>query len=194
MRFPSLWPTLLLAAIACPLAHAEQARVAIIFETELGQFEVALDSALAPKTTANFLRYVDAGLFDGSTFYRTVRSDNQPVNPVKIAVIQGGLDERKEGFEAIAMESTRRTGLRHLDGTISMARLGPDTAKAEFFICVGPQPELDFGGRRNPDGFGFAAFGRVVSGMDVVRGIWQSAAEEQRLAPPILIHSARRRP
>ena len=163
--------------------------------TDLGELVVELDMDRAPRTATNFLRYVDQGLFDGTSFYRVVRADNQPQNPVLIAVIQGGLgDEREEeSLPAIRMESTEETGLRHLDGVISMARLGPDTARGEFFICVGDQPELDFGGRRNPDGQGFAAFGRVIGGMDVVRRIHEAPAEEQTLVPSVAIVTAVRR-
>jgi len=172
---------------------AQAEGVSAVIETELGSIEISFEVEKAPKTVANFLRYIEAGLFDGASFYRTVRADNQPQSPVKIAVIQGGLgDEREdEAFSAIRMESTSETGLRHLDGTISMARLGPDTAQGEFFICIGAQPELDFGGKRNQDGFGFAAFGRVVEGMGVVHAIHRSKADAQTLEPAIAIRRAR---
>jgi peptidyl-prolyl cis-trans isomerase A (cyclophilin A) len=137
-------------------------------------------------------------MYDGGRFYRTVttKPDNQPQNQTKIDVIQAGMAEEREkqAFAAVTLERTRDTGLRHLDGTISMARDGPDTATHEFFICVGAQPSLDFGGARNPDGQGFAAFGRVVRGMDVVRKIQASAAEGQALKPVIRIISIRRAP
>jgi peptidyl-prolyl cis-trans isomerase A (cyclophilin A) len=155
-----------------------------------------VDAARAPITAANFLRYVDAGFYNGGRFHRTVRRvpDNQPYNLVKIEVLQVGVDpERaKQMFAPIPLERTRITGLLHKDGTVSMARLGPDSATGDFFICLGDQPELDFGGRRNPDGQGFAAFGRVVRGMDVVRKIHAAKADGQALAPPIRILSARR--
>ena len=145
----------------------------------------------------NFLKYVDKGLFTNARFHRTVtlNPDNQPHNKVKIEVIQAGLDPAKESMAlpAIPLERTNKTGLKHKDGTISMARLEPDTASSEFFICVGDQPELDYGGRRNPDGQGFAAFGRVVSGMNVVRAINKAPVQEQSLTPPILIQNIRRR-
>lgn len=168
--------------------------VHVLLETELGEIEVALDSAAAPITATNFLRYVEAGLYAGGTFYRTVRADNQPDDSIRIAVIQGGVDRsrRGEGFDPIPMEGTGTTGLRHLDGTISMARGGPDSARGEFFICVGDQPELDEGGRRNPDGRGFAAFGQVVRGMEVVHAIHGRAAEGQYLTEPVRIVGARR--
>ncbi len=159
-------------------------------------------------TAANFLRYVDAGHYTGGRFHRTVRTqpDNQPQSAVKIDVIQAGVNPAKKdaGFGPIPLERTSRTGLRHLDGTISMARTAPDSAVSDFFICVGAQPSLDEGGRRNPDGQGFAAFGRVVRGMEIVRRIQESpaapstgtatvAAGNQRLEPPIAILRIRRK-
>ena len=172
-----------------PIPAADTAAPVVDIVTELGTITVALDPIRAPGTVGNFLRYVRAGFFTGASFYRTVTMANQPDSPVKIEVIQGGADDTKEGFPPISLERTSVTGLRHVDGAISMARGGPDTATSEFFICMGDQPELDFGGRRNPDGQGFAAFGRVVAGMDVVRRIHASPVIDQRLAPPIKILS-----
>jgi peptidyl-prolyl cis-trans isomerase A (cyclophilin A) len=113
---------------------------------------------------------------------------------VKIAVIQGGLacSWPDSQFTAIIHETTERTGLRHLDGTISMARSKPGSATSEFFICVGDMPELDFGGRRNPDGQGFAAFGRVTEGMDIVQAILRQPADGQMLNPRITIDNIMR--
>ncbi len=194
MRFPARVLLLSLVAIAAPLSARQtpSAPVRVVIETDAGRIEVAIDTAAAPATAGNFLRYVDDSFYDGTSFYRVVTPDNQPDNLVKIEVIQGGADGTRGTREPIALERTSSTGLKHLDGTISMARNGPDTATSEFFICVGDQPELDFGGRRNPDGQGFAAFGRVVSGMDVVRKIQRSAVNAQRLAPPVAIKSIRR--
>jgi len=173
------------------------APVEVVLQTERGDIVVRLDPLRAPITTANFLRYVDDGLFDdAASFYRTVtlEPDNQSDNDVKIEVIQGGLDVDDVGpLPPIEHETTRQSGLGHLDGTISMARLAPGTASSEFFICVGDQPELDFGGRRNPDGQGFAAFGRVVEGMETVRAIHRAPREGQRLSPPVRILTVRRR-
>lgn len=165
--------------------------VRVVIETAYGDIEVELDAARAPVTVANFLRYVEARHYDGGRFHRTVKldPDNQPQNAVKIEVIQAGVnpDKSSEGWPPIALERTNNTGLKHTDGAISMARLGPDTATSDFFICIGDQPELDFGGRRNPDRQGFAAFGRVVRGMDVVRKIQHAPVEAQALTPPIRI-------
>lgn len=154
-------------------------------QTELGQIVLELYPQQAPLTVANFLRYVDEGRYRGATFYRVVRLDNQPQSRVKIEVIQGGLgmDEHPAKLPPIPHESTQETGLRHLDGTVSMARLEPGSTHSEFFICLGDQPELDFGGRRNPDGQGFAAFGRVTEGMEVVRAIQGQPAGGDR--PPV---------
>jgi peptidyl-prolyl cis-trans isomerase A (cyclophilin A) len=166
---------------------------AVVIETSLGEIRVALDAGHAPATTANFLRYVDEHFYDDSAFYRTVTPANQPNNAVKIEVIQGGLDTEAGGYPPVPLERTSRTGLHHGDGAISMARDGADTATTEFFICIGDQPQLDFGGARNPDGQGFAAFGRVVSGMEIIRTIQRSPANaEQRLTPPIKILRIRR--
>jgi len=169
--------------------------VPIVLATERGSIELGVDLQRAPATARNFLRYVDAEHYDGGIIHRTVKLDNQPGKNVLIEVIQGGVNpaRQKDGFGPIAIERTRDTGLAHHDGTLSMARDGPDTATSDFFICIGEQPSLDFGGKRNPDGQGFAAFGRVVSGMDVVRAIQRAPAEGQRLTPPVRILSARRR-
>jgi peptidyl-prolyl cis-trans isomerase A (cyclophilin A) len=161
----------------------------VLIRTEVGDIQVEIYQKQAPITADNFLRYVDAGLFKGASFYRVVRLDNQPHNAVKIEVIQGGLEfvADKKTFPPIEHETTNKTGILHLDGTISMARDAPGSADAEFFICVGAQPELDFGGNRNPDGQGFAAFGRVINGMDVVRKIQQLPDDAQMLKKRISI-------
>ena len=177
-----------------PKIPGEMARVLI--RTELGNIEIEVNAKLAPVTVANFLRYVDAGHYDGGRFHRTVKlnPDNQPNNTVKIEVIQAGVnpDRAKSGFDPIKLERTNATGLLHKSGVISMARGAADTATSDFFICIGDQPELDFGGKRNPDGQGFAAFGKVVKGMDIVKKIQQSTAEGQSLKPPIKIVKIKR--
>ncbi len=166
---------------------------AVTIETALGTIEALIETARAPITAANFLTYVDRGWYSGAGFHRTVTPDNQPANEVKIEVIQAGLSDGTPSFPAIKLERTNVTGLQHLDGTLSMARDGPDTATSDFFICIGDQPSLDFGGKRNPDGQGFAAFGRVTKGMDVVRKIQAAPAKEQTLTPPVRILSVRRK-
>ncbi len=176
--------------LSASLALADEDKpVRVLIETDAGDIEVELDSAKAPKTVANFLKYVDGKFYDGGRVHRTVTPNNQPDNKVKIEVVQAGInpDKTKAEFPAIKLERTSITKLAHKDGTISMARDGPDTATSDFFICIGNQPELNFGGKRNPDGQGFAAFGKVVKGMDVVKKIQKSAAEGQTLTPPIKI-------
>jgi peptidyl-prolyl cis-trans isomerase A (cyclophilin A) len=165
-----------------------QAFPRVIIQTDLGNIEVEIDTVHAPLTAANFLRYVDLGFYRFGRFHRTVRADNQPDSKVKIAVVQAGLDSfRVKDFPPIKLERTNVTKLQHKDGTISMARDGPDTGTSDFFICVGDQPALDYGGKRNPDGQGFAAFGRVMLGMDVVRKINAAPAKGQALEPAVRI-------
>lgn len=168
--------------------------VTVVLRTDKGDITLEVDRQKAPVTAANFLRYADGGFYTNGRFHRTVTPANQPDNKVKIEVVQASIDPtRARGeFPPIRLERTRDTGLRHRAGTVSMARDGPDSATSDFFICLGDQPELDFGGRRNPDGQGFAAFGRVVKGMDVVRAIQRSPADGQTLTPPVRILSAKR--
>ena len=174
----------------------------VVFETAKGTIEFEVDGVRAPVSAANFLRYVDAGFYDGGSVNRAVRPDNTVRHDVEIQVIQFQIDAARErdAFPPIPLERTSVTGLKHVDGTMSMARLGPDTATGSFSVVVGDQPEMDFGGRRNPDGQGFAAFGRVVRGMDVVKAIHASPTgrdgpyRAETLSPPITVLKAYRRP
>ena len=187
---------LLLGAFGFPgIVPGTSDPVRVVVETELGPFELEVDADRAPVTATNFLRYVDGGHYDGGTFHRTVHEDNQPSDSIRIAVIQGSRNREAgaAGFSPIPLERTSATGLSHLDGTVSMARGRPDSATHSFFICIGDQPSLDYGGMRNADGQGFAAFGRVVEGMDVVRAIHRAPYDAQRLTPPVRIVRAYRR-
>jgi peptidyl-prolyl cis-trans isomerase A (cyclophilin A) len=188
--------SLLFALLA--LATVATAAPLIRIHTALGLIEAELFADKAPASVANFLKYVDAGRYTGGVFHRTVKlnPDNQPHNTVKIEVIQGGVNPEfaEQDWPAIALERTRDTGLKHLDGTLSMARAGPDTATADFFVCLGDQPELDFGGKRNPDGQGFAAFGRVTKGLEIVKKIQSAPADGQKLTPPVPILKIERVP
>ena len=197
-RFLTATIAVALSVVMVTAASAQTAKpVRVRVQTSLGDIVLELDPAKAPGTTANFLKYVDAGHYDGGTFHRTVKMDNQPESTIKIEVIQAGVnaDKAKAGFAPIALERTSLTGLKHVDGAVSMARGTADSATAGWFICINDQPSLDFGGMRNPDGQGFAAFGRVVSGMDVVRKIQQAPSsadrktntEAQKLTPPIAV-------
>jgi len=196
-RIATIVAAVAVALVVARARPAAQSPVRVLVQTELGELVLEIDLKAAPRTAANFLRYLDAGHFDGGMFHRTVKMDNQPDSPVKIEVIQAGVnpDRAKEGFPPIAIERTSVTGLRHVDGVISMARGQPDSATSGWFVCINDQPSLDFGGARNPDGQGFAAFGRVVRGMEVVRAIQRAAnTDAQRLTPPIKILKAARIP
>jgi peptidyl-prolyl cis-trans isomerase A (cyclophilin A) len=185
IRLKAIFPVaFLLLLSAC---GKKEPRVLIL--TEIGTIELELYADKAPVTANNFIQYVKQGRFKGATFYRTVTLRNQPGSAVKIQVVQGGLyeDDHPSMLPPIAHENTDQTGILHKNGVVSMARYGPGTATSEFFICVGDQPELDYGGSRNPDGQGFAAFGKVVSGMDVVEAIQRSPAVGQYLEPQIRI-------
>ncbi|MEL7563417.1 MAG: peptidylprolyl isomerase [Dehalobacterium sp.] len=180
--------------------------------TELGEIIVEVFESQAPRTSSHFLKYVDEGYYNGATFYRTVRSaDNQPQNKVKIDVIEGGYyneyydqalkvdmvegkpyDESKGRLgphPRIMLEPTSETGIKHLDGTVTLGRTTPEMVDDSLVICIGDQPELDAGGRRHEDGLGFPAFGRVVEGMDLVRCIYGMNAEGQKLIPEVKIFS-----
>jgi len=185
---------LLTMTISVPTTKSPVAKPKVIIETSMGDITVELESEKAPNTTKNFLRYVTAGRYKDGKIHRTVTMDNQPDKKIKIEVIQGGTsaEQEKHAYPAIKLERTNATGLKHLDGTISMARDGADTATSDFFICIGDQPELDFGGKRNPDGQGFAAFGRVTKGMDIVRKIQMQPSKDQSLTPPIVIKNIRK--
>ena len=188
------------SAAAAPIAY-QPANAVVVFETAKGKIEIEVDAARAPISAANFLKYVDGGFYNGGTVNRAVRPDNTVRHDVEIQVIQFQIDRaRRAGqFPPVPMERTSVTGLKHLDGAVSMARSGPDTATASFSIVIGDQPEMDFGGKRNPDGQGFAVFGRVVKGMDVVKAIQASPTGPtgpygpESLNPPIAIVKASRR-
>ena len=166
-----------------------QQRPVVLMRTDFGDIRAELYTDKAPVTAGNFLQYVKEDRFKDAVFYRVVRMDNQPNDKVKIQVLQGGLydDDHPAKLPMIRHETTKETGVLHKNGMLSMARWGPGTADSEFSICVGDQPELDFAGKRNPDGQGFAAFGRVIDGMDVVREIHTQNDEGQTLKPFIKI-------
>jgi peptidyl-prolyl cis-trans isomerase A (cyclophilin A) len=171
--------------------------VAVRLETASGPIEIAVDPTRAPLTAANFLKYVDGGFYTNGRFHRATREDNYTVslpNRPMMEIIQGGInpERRSQAFPPIPLERTSVTGLKHVVGTVSMARGGPDSATSDFFILLNDQPSLDFGGKRFDDEQGAAAFGRVVSGIDVVRKIQQQPTKGQSLDPPIVILRATR--
>ncbi len=153
------------------------------FKTSLGSFIVEIYSDEAPVSAENFLKYVRENRYNDGEFYRVVTIQNQTKDSIKIEVIQGGLwaDEHPDRLPAIEHENTQQTGILHKDGIISMARSQPGSAADAFFICIGDQPQLDYGGKRNPDGQGFAAFGKVINGMAVVMEIQKQKETNQYL-------------
>ena len=172
-------------------AAAQTDQPTVVLHTTLGDITLRPDAEHAPITTCNFLRYVESGRYAEGSFFRTVvAATNDNPNPIDViqAATTAGSDD--PGLGPIPLERTRDTGLRHSAGAISMARDGPGTATSSFFIVVKDMPALDFGGGRNPDGQGFAAFGAVVSGMDVVRTIQSAPATDEQLAEPVVITSA----
>jgi peptidyl-prolyl cis-trans isomerase A (cyclophilin A) len=193
------------ALAAAPLVKVLRAQnthttESVLLATTLGNISFTVETKRAPLSSANFLEYVDRHLLNGTQFYRSVHPENDS-NPVKISVLQGGIADRAKALPPIPHESTRQTGLRHSDGAISIARRELGTGVGGiFFICIGDQPALDFGGRRNPDGQGFAVFGRVYQGMDLVRNIWRQptagtdgSIAAQRIASPVDILSVVRK-
>lgn len=183
-----------------PAKPATPATMRVNMVTSKGAILIELAARKAPITTANFLRYVDLKYLDGTTFYRAARAKGSP----RTGFIQGGVNGNPMRYiPPIAHEPTTKTGLRHGDGTISMARTEPGTAQGEFFLVVGPAPYMDAHPRAKGDNAGFAAFGHVVKGMDVVRKIlasptWPKAGsgafKGQMIKQPVKIISVRRVP
>lgn len=153
----------------------------------MGDIHVELQVEKAPETVNNFLKYTNQNLYKDSSFFRVCTPQNEIDREVKIQVIQGGNIEEGKEFPPIVLETTEKTGILHKNGTISMARSEPNTATSSFFICVNDQPELDYGGKRHPDGQGFAAFGYVSSGMEVVKLIQEQSEADQFLLKPVRI-------
>lgn len=172
--------------------------VLVALETSLGAIIIALKVKQAPLTTANFLRYVDEKRYDGASFWRSAKAKS----PVDYGLIEGGLQgDPKKLLPAIAHEPTSQTGLRHVDGAVSLARKEPGTGDSDFFICVGEAPYLDANPAGEGDNLGFAAFGQVIKGMEIVHKILNlptpgkatnPVMEGQMLDPVVPITSARR--
>lgn len=169
-----------------------QKATSCLIKTSMGNIQLELYPDKAPLTVANFLKYVDEKLYDGTNFFRVCNPENEKERVIKIEVIQGGDVPGAKQFEPIDIETTQKSGINHQDGTLSMARDTPNSATCSFFICIGDQPELDFAGKRNPDGQGFAAFGKVIKGMKVVRKIQAQKSKGQYLLNPVTINSINR--
>ena len=146
--------------------------------TRFGPITLELDHIRAPVSACNFMRYTSLGLLAGGQFFRSVEG---PIHVVQAETIHGSDDP---GLGPIPLERTRDTGLSHVAGAVSMARNGPDTATSSFFIVTHDSPSLDFGGARNPDGQGFAVFGRVVDGLSLLHVIQAQPTIEERIQPP----------
>jgi len=182
------------ATVACTSSKNENPHVAI--ETKFGDIEVELYPKQAPKTVAAFLSYIDSGYYKNATFYRVLRDDEQPSDAPKSELIQGGIWKTNyalsEKIAGIPHEPTNQTKILHKDGTISLARQEPGTANTEFFICVGDQPGFDYGGANNADGQGYAAFGKVVKGMNVVKSIYNAPENDGEFYPVIYINKIKK--
>jgi peptidyl-prolyl cis-trans isomerase A (cyclophilin A) len=168
----------------------------VLLKTPLGDITIKLFLKEAPVTVTNFLKYVDNQLFDGSSIFRIVTNNNaeqEEDDNAKINVIQAGLPPGHQNLLAgIVHETTKETGIAHLDGTISMARFEPGTADGSFFFCINDQPELNYGGKRYNDGLGFAAFGRIIKGREILDLIYKKAESKEYLEHEIFINSIAR--
>jgi peptidyl-prolyl cis-trans isomerase A (cyclophilin A) len=173
--------------IACSGKKYKNPHVEI--QTRYGNIEVELFPDNAPKTVAAFLSYVDSGYYKKSSFYRALNDDNQVTGNTGTAMIQGGIWHTKHGIKipGIAHENTQQTKLSHTNGTISLARQEPGTANTEFFICIGDQTGFDYGGTNNPDGQDYAAFGKVVKGMNIIKQLYTEPTNGDLLEHPVEI-------
>lgn len=178
-------------AIICTILSCSKTIHCKIKTTE-GPIKIELYPNKAPITVANFLKYVDAGLYTNSSFFRVTTAENEITRDIKIEVIQGGNLPKGKDYDPIEIETTEKTGILHENGTLSMARSEPNTATSSFFICINAQPALDYAGKRNPDGYGFAAFGKVTKGMDIVKKIQSRKNKNQSLLKPVIIKSIKR--
>ena len=167
----------------------------VLIDTEYGEIELELYPDKAPNTTSAFLANIDARLFNNSSFYRVVKNDNVPPE-YNSGLIQGGIYNTNPTGQAsikkILHESPKQSGLSHTSGTISMARTTPGSATSEFFICIGDQPQFDSSSGGNFDGLGYAAFGKVVKGMKVVREIQNKKSNGESFMAPIKINSIKK--
>ena len=177
---------------ACSSGDAKHPRVEI--STRQGDIIIELYPDKAPKSVAAFLSYIEKDLYNNASFYRVLNDENQPSNAAKANLIQGGLyrSKKRPDLPGIPHESTKETGILHKDGVVSLARTDPGTATSEFFICIGDQPGFDHGGANNADGLGYAAFGRVVKGLDIVRKIYNLPEYDQYFDPPVPIYNIKK--
>ncbi len=186
----------LILVLLAACANKKHDNFNVKIETQYGDIIVELYPEKAPKSVAAFLSYVDAGLYKNSSFYRVLKEENQPSSAFKSQLIQGGIwqsnNKKAVTLKGIPHETTQQSGILHTNGTISLARTAPGTASSEFFICVGDQPTYDYGNNANPDKLGYAAFGRVIKGMDVVQKIHSQPEDGENFNPPVLIADIKR--
>ncbi len=179
-----LWCSIALL-MASSLGLKAEETINIIIKTNLGNIEAELYSERAPITVTNFVENIKAGLYEDGQFYRAVRGKN-PLRSSKknLTLIQGGMDESKQTRPPIANETTKTSGLSHVNATLSMARGDPGTADAEFFICIGDNSILDYAemGEDGNEVPGYAAFGKVTKGMDIVQLIQASPTGHRTLS------------
>ncbi len=189
MFFKPLYLFIFLFSLSC--SHKKYQYPNVEIQTQFGKIQVEVYPDKAPESTAAFLSYVDAGLYKNSSFYRVLKEENQPSSSFKSKLIQGGIwqsnNKKAITLKGIPHEITQQSGILHTNGTISLARTNPGTATSEFFICVGDQPAYDYGNNANPDKLGYAAFGKVVNGMDVVNRIHQQPENGEAFSPFIII-------
>jgi len=182
---------LLIALLLFSCGHPDYKNPHVRIQTQLGDIEIELFPDQAPETVAAFLSYVDSGFYEKTSFYRVLKTEELPtVN--NTGIIQGGIWQtnpaRKLTLPGITHETTKQTGLTHQSGTLSLARKEPGTANTEFFICIGDQSPLDFGRRGTEDGQGYAAFGKVFEGMDIVRKIQSQKSHGDKFDQAVEIH------
>ena len=184
----------IMVLISCKQKNTTTPHIEI--QTEKGDIEIELYPLQAPQTVAAFLSYIDSGYYNNATFYRVLSNDNQPSNAPKTELIQGGIWKTRNReamhLKGIPHESTAQTHILHTDGVLSLARLEPGTGTTEFFICIGKQPGLDYGGENVEDKQGYATFGKVVKGMDIVRKIYRQPESDQYFDPPVAIYNIKR--
>jgi peptidyl-prolyl cis-trans isomerase A (cyclophilin A) len=181
-----LFVLLLLQIISCTQKKYDNPH--IIIDTNYGEIEAELYPKKAPKTVSAFLSYIDSGFYKNTTFYRVLKNEDLPMD-INYGVIQGGVWPQKKSVVGVEHESTRLTGLAHTNGTLSLARTSVGTATTEFFICIGDETIFDAGNKGAYDTLGFAAFGRVVKGMDIVRKIQAQKNTGENFDTKIIINN-----
>lgn len=186
-----LVPLIIIATVLFGCSSPDHTNPHVVIVTRQGDIKIELYPDKAPKSVDAFLTYIKRGYYKNASFYRVLNDDNQPSNAPKAALIQGGTYRSQprlnDTLPGIPHESTDKTKLLHTDGAVSLARTAPGTATTEFFICIGDQPGFDFGGENNPDKQGYASFGKVIKGMDIVRRIYNMPESDQYFDPPVAI-------